>query len=223
MSEPSAIYIRDTEETESLHEQREQALDYATQVLDLNPVDIRVLSDTTTKARTDQSSGDQRLFTLAAEGAIKRVIVRDAARIATDMRDLNARVTDLVENGVAVHIIEAGLRLGENSPDAGPDDRTMLRALGIAAELDATMNRKRTEEGIAAAKAAGKHVGRPPFGFDADGERGLVPNEDFETALAVIEEIEAGESKRSTARRANITRATVQNIVDRKERYLEYT
>lgn len=223
MSKPTAIYVRGTAATESTHEQREQALDYATQVLGLDPAAIRMLSDTATEARTSQSSGDQRLFALAAEGAIQRVIVCDAARIAKNMRDLNARITTLVENDVAVHIIEAGLQLGENGPDAAPDDQTMLRALGIAAELDATMTRKRTEEGVAAAKAAGKHVGRPPFGFDTDDAGGLIPNEDFETALAVIEEIEAGESKRSTARRAGITRATVQNIINRKERYFEYT
>ena len=81
------------------------------------------------------------------------------------------------------------------------------------------MNSKRTKEGIAVAKAEGKHVGRPPFGFDSDGDGSLVPNEDYETALAVIEEIEDGESKRSVARRADITRATVRNIMDRTELY----
>jgi DNA invertase Pin-like site-specific DNA recombinase len=99
------------------------------------------------------------------------------------------------------------------------DGQTMLRALGIAAELEAAMNSKRTKEGIAVAKAEGKHIGRPPFGFDSDGDGGLVPNEDYETAVAVIKEIEAGESKRSVARRADITRATVRNILDRTELY----
>ncbi|PSP87492.1 resolvase [Halobacteriales archaeon QS_4_69_34] len=222
MGKQTAIYARDTTSTGSADDQREQALDYATEVLDADPANIVVLSDTTTEARAEPSSDDRRLFDLAAKGAIERVIVHDASRIAKNMRDLHERVTRLVENGVAVHVIEAGLRIGESGTDGGPDDRTLLRALGIAAELEGSVGSERTKEGIAAAKAAGKHVGRPPFGFDSDGAGGLVPNEDFGTALTVIEEIEAGESKRSTARRADITRATVQNVVDRKEFYLAH-
>jgi putative DNA-invertase from lambdoid prophage Rac len=223
MDEQTVIYVRDTAATGSTREQRERAIDYATRVLELDPADLRMLCDTATEARSTEASNDQRLFTLAAAGEIDRVILRDASRIAKTMRDLNERVTELVEAGVAVHIIEAGLRIGEDSLDSGPEDRTVLRALGIAAELDTTIGRERTREGVAAAKAAGKHVGRPPFGFDSDGEGGLVPNEEFESALSVIERIEAGESKRSTAREAGTTRATVKNIVDRKDMYFDHT
>ena len=219
MSQKTAIYVRTAPGTESVHKQREEAFEYATEVLGIDPDDSLVLSDSGTYTRTDESSGHRRLFALAADGKIERVIMCDAARIATNMRDLNDHITRLVDAGVAVHIIEAGLHVGEPGNDGRPDDHTMLRALGIAAELDTTVGSERTKEGIAAAKSEGKHMGRPPFGFDADGSGGLIPNEDFETALAVIEEIERGKSKRSTARRAGITRSTVGNIVDQKDRY----
>ncbi len=222
MAEQTAIYVRDTMATDSAHEQRDQGIDYATQVLEIDPADLRVLCDTAIEARSTEASNDQRLFTLAAAGEIDRVIIRDASRIAKTMRDLNERVTELIEAGVAVHIIKAGLRLGEDTSDSGPDDQALLRALGIAAELDTTMGRERTKEGVAAAKAAGKHIGRPPFGFDSDGEGGLIPNEDFETALSVIERIENDESKRSIAREAGTTRATVKNIVERKDMYFDH-
>lgn len=221
MTQTTAIYVRTAPGTESTDKQREEALEYGSDVLGIDPDDTLILSDTGTYTRTDESSGHRRLFDLAAEGTIERVIMRDAARIATNMRDLNDRITRLVEAGVAVHIIEPGLRVGESGPTGGPDDQTLLRVLGIAAELEMAVNSERTREGIAAAKAEGKHVGRPPFGFDADGAGGLIPNEDFETALAVIEEIEAGKSKRSTARRAGVTRSTVGNIVEQKEMYLD--
>ncbi len=222
MAPKTAIYVRVAPGTASTREQREAALEYAADVLGIDPADGLVLTDSGTYTRTDNDSGHQRLFDLAADGAIERVIMCDAARIATNMRDLNDRVTQLVGAGVAVHIIEPGIRIGESGRDSGPDDRMLLRVLGIAAELETAVNSERTREGIAAAKAEGKHVGRPPFGFDADGAGGLIPNEDFETALAVIEEIEAGESKRSTARRAGVTRSTVGNIIDQKEQYLDY-
>lgn len=217
----TAVYVRDTEATDSAAAQRELAFDYATSVLGLDREEITVLSDTALKGREAPSSGDQELFELAAAGDIERVIVRDAARIATNMRDLNDRIRELLDDDVAVHIIDPGLRLGDSRPelDTAVADRTMLRALGIAAELEAAVSSERTREGIAAAQAEGKHVGRPPFGFDSDGNGNLVPNENFETALAVIEQIEAGDSKRSTARDAGITRATVRNIVNRKDLY----
>jgi DNA invertase Pin-like site-specific DNA recombinase len=217
----TAIYTRDTTATNSSDEQVEMALDYAMKVLDLDPAEITVLSDTALQGRNTPSSSDQELFDLATNGDIERVIVRDASRIARNMRDLHDRVTRLVEHGVAVHIIEPGLRIGdpERGFDAELADDTMLRALGIAAELEATMNRERTKEGIAVARAEGTHVGRPPFGFDSDGDGNLVPNENYETALAVIEEVEAGESKRSVANRADISRTTVRNIMDRKDLY----
>ena len=221
MAPKTAIYVRTAPGTESTHTQHEEALAYAAEVLSIDPADSLVLSDSGTYTRTDESSAHRQLFELAADGAIERVIMRDAARIATNMRDLNERITRLVDYGVAVHIIKAGLRIGEPGDDSGPDDRTILRTLGIAAELDTVVGSERTKEGIAAAKAEGKHVGRPPFGFDADGAGGLIPNKDFEAALAVIEEIEAGKSKRSTARRAGVTRSTVGNIVDQKDLYLD--
>lgn len=222
MNETTVIYIRDTAATDSAEEQLEIALDYATTTLGLDPAEMVVLSDTALHGRNAPSSSDQELFDLATDGDIERVIVRDASRIAMNMRDLHDRVTRLVDCGIAVHIIESDLRINdtERESDTAVDGRTMLRALDIAAELETTMISKRTKEGIAVAQAEGKHVGRPPFGFDSDGDGNLVPNEDYETALAVIEEVEAGESKRSVAGRAGITRATVRNIMDRKELYL---
>jgi DNA invertase Pin-like site-specific DNA recombinase len=221
VNETTAIYIRDTAATDSEDEQLEMTLDYAKRVLDLASAEITVLSDTALHGRNTSSSDDQELFNLAADGEIERVIVRDASRIATNMRDLHDRLTRLAESGVAVHIIEPGLRINAQKQDSDTvgDGQTMLRALGIAAELEASMNSNRTKEGIAVAKAEGKHVGRPPFGFDSDGNGSLVPNEDYETAVAVIEEIGDGESKRSVARRADITRATVRNIMGRTELY----
>lgn len=220
----TAIYVRDTPATES-NTQIELALDYATDVLGVEPTEIIVLSDTAQRGRDAQHSGDQKLFDLATGDKLDRIIVRDASRIAMNMRDLHDRIQRFVENDTAVHIIESGLRINdsERSPNEDIDDHALLRAIGIAAELEASVGSERTREGIAEAQAEGKHVGRPPFGFDSDGKGNLIPNENFETAIAVIEEIEAGESKRSVASRAGVTRATVRNIVERKELYLSET
>lgn len=217
----TAIYVRNTPAT-AADEQIQIALDYATNVLGVDPTEIVVLSDTALRGRDAQSSSDQKLFDLATTGELDHVVVRDASRIAMNMRDLHERTQQFVENDITFHIIEPGLRINDSdgTPTEEVDDHAILRAFGIAAELEASVNSERTREGIAEAQAEGKHVGRPPFGFDSDGDGNLVPNENFETALAVIEEIEAGESKRSVASRADVTRATVRKIVERKDLYL---
>lgn len=189
---------------------------------DVDSSEILVLSDTALRGRDAHSSSDQKLFDLATAGVLDHVIVRDASRIAMNMRDLHDRIQRFVDNDVTLHIIEPGLRINASNgfPPGEIDDHAMLRAIGIAAELETSVSSERTREGIAEAQAEGKHVGRPPFGFDSDGDGNLVPNENFETALAVIDEVEAGESKRSVASRAGVTRATVRKIVERKELYL---
>jgi DNA invertase Pin-like site-specific DNA recombinase len=222
MSAPTAVYIRTPRGTESVAEQREKTFEYAAAELGIDSADIRVLSDTGTNKQADQSSAHQQLFNLAANDAIERVIMRDAARLARDMRELHDLITQFVEDNVAVHIIESGFWIGEPRLDGEPDDRTLLRALGIAAQLDTVVRSERTKEGVAAAKARGSHIGRPPYGFSSDGAGGLVPNEDFETALEVIDRIEANKSKRGTARQTGVARPTLKNIIEKKDLYLDY-
>ncbi|PSP64797.1 resolvase [Halobacteriales archaeon QH_8_64_26] len=228
MKESTVIYTRAASSEASIAEQRQRALAYAMEAIGLEEADVLVLSDEGTETRTDDSSGYQRLSSLAAAGDVERVIVTDASRIAKAMPDFYTLLQTLLNSDIAVHVIGAGLALGENrsvegleTDSEGIPDEAVLRALSIAVDLEESVSAERTKEGIDAAKASGKHVGRPPFGFDSRGGQ-LVPNDDFETALEVIERIEDGKSKRSTARQADISRATVQNVVDRKEIYLDY-
>ena len=104
--------------------------------------------------------------------------------------------------------------------DNDPYQRAFLNIMGTIAQLEADMIRERTRSGIEAAKQAGKHTGRPPFGFDvADGY--LTPNEDYDVAVEIIDRVEKGESKRSTARAAGVDRRTIDRILERKELYQE--
>lgn len=221
MSQATGIYARVATSAHKGVEptQRERAITYATDVLGIAPRNLRVFCDTDPEARTKNYSEYQQLLALVVNHEIERVIVTDAARLGKDIRDLHEIITRFTENNVAVHIIDAGLRVGETEYDT--THRTPIETLETARELEVSMNADRTKEGIAVAQENGRHVGRPPFGFDSDGTGGLVPNEDFTTAVRVIERIEAGTSKRSTAREADISRATVGNIIERKQLYLD--
>lgn len=216
----TAIYARVSTEEQSLEGQQKSAWDYATDTLGVDAAEIEVIRDKSTGTDTDRS-GYRELLDRAADGEFEQVVVREVSRIARNMRDLNETIGQLVDDhDVTVHIIDAGLVIGDGDDDGVFDDRLVLQFLGIAASLEAKMTKQRTMAGLAAAQAAGKHTGRPPYGFDTDDEGYLVPNDYFYTALAVIERIEAGKSVRSTARHAGIARSTVRNIVDRKETYV---
>jgi len=217
----TAIYARVSTDKQSLEGQKKSSWEYATEELGIEPADIVVLEDKSTGTDTDRS-GYRELMTKAEAGEIDRVIVREVSRIARNMRDLNRTVGRLADDhDVSIHIIDAGLHIGDDAGDDLVDDSMVLQLLGMAAELEAKLNKERTMAGLAAAQEAGKHTGRPPYGFDTDDEGYLIPNENFDTALAIIERIEEDdESIRSTAKHAGVSRPTVRNIVDRQDFYL---
>lgn len=96
-----------------------------------------------------------------------------------------------------------------------------MQILGIAAELEHKLTKERTKAGLQAAKEAGEHTGRPPFGFSTDSDSYLVPNDDYDTARAVIEMVEEdGESIRAASRHTGVARATIRNILDCEVLYL---
>ena len=72
---------------------------------------------------------------------------------------------------------------------------------------------------MAAAKALGKQTGRPPFGFDVGPEGYPSPNDDFETALVILDRLDRGDSKRSVANGAGVSRRTVGRIGQRRDIY----
>lgn len=136
------------------------------------------------------------------------------------MRDLYAAVDEIVENGSGLHIVNDGIEI---APGEKMDlrDRILLNTFALAAELEAEMFKQRTVEGLRAAESAGKHVGRPPYGFETDEDGYLVPNEQYSQARDAIEAIdELGWSVRKAARHTGVPRRTLPNVLERKELYL---
>ena len=106
-----------------------------------------------------------------------------------------------------------------NPDERDPYTRAFLQVAATFAELEAEIKRQNTREGIAASRAQGKWHGRPPFGFDVGSEGYLSPNDDFETALVVLDELDKGASKRELARSTGVSRSTIRAIEDNRERY----
>ena len=151
------------------------------------------------------------ILDLVREDNVEHVIVRSVSRIARDMRDLYATVDEIVENGSGIHIINDGIEIAP-SEEMDVRDRIFFNTFALAAELEGEMLQQRTVEGLRAAENAGKHIGRPPYGFETNDEGYLVPNEDFTQARNAIEAVdELDWSKRKAARHTGVSRRTLAN------------
>ena len=100
-----------------------------------------------------------------------------------------------------------------------PYTRAFLTVAATFAELEAEIKRQNTREGIAAQRNMGKWHGRPPFGFDVGSEGYLSPNDRFETAVILLDELDKGASQRALARSTGVSRSTIQEIATNRERY----
>ena len=86
------------------------------------------------------------------------VVVHSIDRLARNLVDLEKLIQQLTDKGVTVEFRKESLVF---SSGTGAIQRLLLQMLGAVAEFERSLIRERQREGIAAAKAAGKHLGRP--------------------------------------------------------------
>lgn len=213
----TAFYCRVSTTDQDLARQRQLTSEYATEQLGVEPSDIELYLDKQTGTDTDRD-GYRALMTGIEAGEIEQVIVSEVSRISRSVRDFSATVERIVdEHSVGLHILDMGIAL--DPTDSDPYTRAFLTVAATFAELEAEIKRENVWEGIAAAREQGKWHGRPPFGFNVGAEGYLTPNDDYEKALIVLDELDRGASKRQLARSFGISRSTVRTIVEHRERY----
>ena len=115
---------------------------------------------------TDKASGKSRvarpelekMMGFVREGDV--VIVESISRFARSTKDLLNLIEELSEKGV--HFISQK----ENFDTTTPQGKFTLTMFAALAELERETTAQRRDEGIAAAKAAGKYKGRKPIEID---------------------------------------------------------
>lgn len=215
------IYARVSKRDQNLSHQEENLWSYATEDLDVDEASIDVLSDKSTGTDTDRS-GYREMLRRVRDGDADRVVVREVTRLGRTMREISENVHEIVQDHeVGLHVMNDNLEV-EPGDELTMQDKMILNVLAWAAELEAKKIQENTRAGLAAAEAAGKWVGRPPYGFSTDDDGYLQPNENFANAReAIIGVEENGWSDRKAARHSGVPRRTVPNVVERKELYLE--
>ena len=142
------------------------------------------------------------------------VVAHELDRLGRSFADLAGFVEDLREMGVDIDLV--------NQPigTVGEDDwmaEMMLNMMMVFADAERKMIRSRVQEGIDAAIADGKRVGRPPFGYTVeDGFLQQIPAE-YVRAQTFIREVRKGREKHATAAFFEIPESAVQSILARAE------
>jgi DNA invertase Pin-like site-specific DNA recombinase len=97
------------------------------------------------------------------------------------------------------------------------EDDWMTKMMMVFADAERKMIRSRVQEGIDAAIADGKRVGRPPFGYTVeDGFLQQIPTE-YVRAQTFIREVRKGHEKQATAAFFDIPESKIRSILARAE------
>ena len=83
--------------------------------------------------------------------------------VVTKLDRLGRSLRDLLDIADEIRAAGAALTVGRTTYDpADPIGQMLFQVLGMVSEFEVAMNRERTREGVARAKAAGKYKGRAP-------------------------------------------------------------
>jgi len=123
--------------------------------------------------------------------ALAYVASQDCAALVVAKLDRLSR-DPLTQLTVERALAKTGARVisaaGEGTEGEDPSQVLLRRIMGAVAEAEASVIGARVKAALAAKKARGERLGRPPFGFQLrPGGGGLVPNDDYEKALRCMD------------------------------------
>ncbi|MFB6717084.1 recombinase family protein [Streptomyces sp. NPDC056237] len=151
---------------------------------------------------TRQLSLDRAGFTLLLnEAAVGDTIrIADAARLFRSVADILALRPVLIRRGLHLRV-ESGLLSGIDLASDDPGTKMMVNVLAAVLEFQRDMISENTREGVAAAEAAGKTLGRPAA---------LDPDQ----AAKVVEAFGEGTAVKVLARQHQVDPKTIRRVLD---------
>lgn len=194
----TVAYLRVSKDSQDVRNQRLAILEFARQEnLDINEfIDLSISSRRSTKERqidlllTKLESGDS-------------LIVSELSRMGRSVGEIITTVDRLVKEQVQFIAIKEGIRLiGEQSLQS----KVTVTLFGLFAEIERELISMRTKEGLAAARAGGKRLGRPKGKL---GQSKLSGKEDEIQRL-----LKLNVSKSSIARITGVDRSTLHHFIE---------
>ena len=132
------------------------------------------------------------------------LIVPELSRLGRSLVEVLEVLNVLTDKDVAVYSVKENFQLN----DSGIQSKVMSTMLGLFAEIERDLISARTKEGLAAAKAKGKQLGRPK----GPGKSKLDP---FQPEIEAL--LKNGSKKVFVARRYGVTPATLTHWLKRHE------
>jgi DNA invertase Pin-like site-specific DNA recombinase len=117
-------------------------------------------------------------------------------RLARSLRDLQELVDGLVQRNITIIFHTERLTF---TSEENPVSTMMLQMLGMIAQFERTLTRKRQREGIDIAKSKGKHLGRPTIDYSRRDE--------------AIELSKQGNNISQISRHMNLSRASIYKLL----------
>lgn len=180
--------------------------------------DVRIYFDRATGTNTDRG-GFRNMEADVHAGDLDAVVVHSISRLARSIRDLDRLAEEIVEdNDTGLYVLSQSFELLPDEED--PYQRAMFQLLGVFAELEAEMTRRRVQEGIQTRmQEPDYHHGPPPLGFKKD-DGYLIESDGYDRVRAVLELVlERKMSKRQAAKELDTSRRTINRSLERLELY----
>ncbi len=199
MVQKVAIYCRVSTTDQSCSRQERDLLAYA-QKAGYSVIGVWKETGSGTKNNRTQR---KEVMSLAQARKIDGILVTELTRWGRSTIDLITTLQDLAHWGVSV-IATTGLQFDLTTPQG----KLIASVMASLAEFERDLVRERVRSGLAAAKAKGKKLGRKP------GQR--VKADKY--GPQVLQMVSEGHSYRQIARELNLSKTTVNEIVQRQRR-----
>ncbi|HCG7753721.1 TPA: recombinase family protein [Vibrio parahaemolyticus] len=154
----------------------------------------KTFTEKTSGRSKDQRPVLQQCLDYLREGDL--LYVHSIDRLARNLLDLQHIINEVNNKGASVHFVSEGL---EFSKKDDPFAEFTLQMLGAFAEFERKLIITRQREGMAAARAKGKHIGRPSI------------SEEVETQIR--QKASEGVNKSQIAIDCNVSRQTVYRVL----------
>jgi len=201
----SVAYLRVSKDSQDVKNQRLAILEFARR--EKMEVDDFVEITVSSRKSTKERKVEQLLEELDTGDTL---IVSELSRIGRSVGEIITTVDTLVDTLVKKKIrfiaVKEGIRLN-GSQDM--QTKVMVTMFGLFAEIERDLISMRTKEGLAAARASGKKLGRPKGIL---GKSKLDGREDEITRLLTL-----GVSKASIAKITGVDRSTLYNFIRSRE------
>jgi DNA invertase Pin-like site-specific DNA recombinase len=188
-------YLRVSTDKQDEENQRGEILRYM-------PVDEFIAIECSSR-KSQQARGITDLLARVSYG--DTIVVTELSRLARSTSELLLMVDGFIKAGVGLTVLKQSIKIPANGDKMDASTKTLVTMFGLMAELERDFISMRTKMGLAARKAAGVRLGKPPGTL---GISGLDPHRD---EISVM--IARGDSVLSIAKAVGFGRTTVKSYI----------